>query len=99
MRRPNFITPACLLVPALFLAACAPDAGPERPDMSGEQVFMENCAACHGQQGRGPSLETLRALSADELRAAIRNHPTAGQLPERLTIDKLGELIEYLEDE
>ena len=103
--RPNKLTfalvPFCWIFLGAMLAACAPDRSPEEiqamASNKGEQVFEAQCSACHGPEGRGPSLAEIRALSSEELRAAIRNHPTAGQVPERLVIDDLGNLIEYLD--
>ena len=85
-----------------LLSACAPDGGnggqsASKPD--GAALFDTNCSACHGQMGRGPSLESIRSLSPDGLRSAIRNHPRAGQIPQRLPAAELQRLIEFLEQE
>ncbi|MFW2404897.1 MAG: c-type cytochrome [Gammaproteobacteria bacterium] len=84
-----------------LLSACAPDGGDgqsaSRTD--GASIFETNCSACHGQMGRGPSLDDIRSLSRDGLRSAIRNHPTAGQIPQRLPAAELQRLIEFLEQE
>ena len=50
----------------------------------GEQAFIENCGICHGVAGRGPALAEIKALSSAERRDRIRNHPIAGQIPQRL---------------
>ena len=90
---------ACLGIPIYAtLSACAPEADRQRQVKSGAEMFDESCGACHGEEGRGPSIAELRALPPEELRAAIRNHPTAGQIPERLSADRIGGLIEYLEE-
>jgi mono/diheme cytochrome c family protein len=87
----------------LFVSGCAQeDAG--RGDMapvaeSGEQVFLENCGACHGPTGRGPELAELKALSPSERRDRIRNHPIAGQIPQRLPANELATVIEFLQSE
>lgn len=92
----------------MLLAACGPSqeptgeasdpAPPAAAARTGEDLFEKNCGACHGAGGRGPSLETLKALSREELGAAIRNHPTAGQIPSRLPANEIGDLIEFLEE-
>lgn len=87
------------LAPLLtVLAACAPDPVPDSGELSGQDVFDESCAACHGKEGLGPSLEHLRSLSSAELRAGIMNHPTAGQIQERLRADRVDKLIKYLDE-
>lgn len=98
-------TTGCLV---LLLAACGPAQEPEAEapaaeptndaSMIGEDLFAKNCGACHGPAGRGPSLETLKALSSEDLRQAILNHPTAGQIPSRLPANEIGDLIEFLEE-
>lgn len=80
-----------------LLSACAPDGGQSASGADGASLFETNCSACHGQMGRGPSLDDIRALSPDGLRSAIRNHPTAGQIPQRLPAAELQRLIEFLE--
>lgn len=81
------------------LSACAPNDGTsEKSAADGAALFDENCSACHGEQGRGPSMADIRALSPDGLRSAIRNHPTAGQIPQRLPAAEVQQLIEYLEE-
>ncbi len=84
----------------VLMSACAPDTEgtQQRAIERGAESFDKNCGACHGQQGRGPSMEDLRALAPDALREAIRNHPTAGQIPERLSAARVQEIIEYLEE-
>jgi len=86
---------------AALLTACAPDsAGTQQPTAErGAALFEENCSPCHGQQGRGPSMTEIRALSPEGLRSAILNHPTAGQIPERLPAARVQDIIEYLEEE
>ncbi|MBT8441560.1 MAG: cytochrome c [Gammaproteobacteria bacterium] len=96
--RPILITTAFMGL----LSACAPDGGNAgqsagKPD--GAALFATNCSACHGKMGRGPSLDSIRALSPDGLRSAIRNHPRAGQIPQRLPAAELQRLIEFLEQE
>lgn len=85
-------------LPALFLGACAPEPQSNQEAM-GEALFSENCGACHGKSGGGPTLDELRALSPEQLRAAVANHPTAGQIPQRLTADTISTLIDFIEEE
>ena len=88
-----------LLLLCMVLGGCAPENNEKQAGKSGADLFDESCGACHGAEGRGPSIAELRGLPPDELRAGIRNHPTAGQIPDRLTADRIGNLIDYLEDE
>jgi mono/diheme cytochrome c family protein len=97
-------TGSILLTTALagMLSACAPegrDGGKKASAADGASLFETNCSACHGEMGRGPSLDDIRSLSPDGLRAAIRNHPTAGQIPQRLPAAEIQRLIEFLEQE
>ncbi len=87
----------------LLVSACAPDsastvAEPQATER-GEQAFNENCGVCHGTGGRGPALAELKALSSAERRDRIRNHPIAGQIPQRLPAHQLSDVIEFLESE
>ena len=83
---------------AVALSACSPEPVEEQASNEGEQIFERSCAACHGQAGRGPSMDDIRALSSDELRAAIANHPRAGDVLDRLNAADIGSLVEYLEN-
>ena len=85
----------------LLVFACAPDGGstadgPQAAER-GEQVFNDNCGVCHGADGRGPALAELKALSSTERRDRIRNHPIAGQIPQRLPANQLSDVIEFFE--
>jgi len=100
---PQYMILATLCLVAL-LAACSPaDPGADTaPDpisriAAGADLFAEQCGDCHGDSGRGPALATLQALSPEDLRAGIKNHPTAGTIPERLPASELSDLVEYLE--
>lgn len=86
-----------LILPGILVSACAPSEQ-DRAVESGEDLFEANCADCHGPSGRGPSLDDIRALTTEELRAAVRNHPTAGQIPQRLPASEIDDLIEYLDE-
>lgn len=91
-------------VPAIvsaLLAACVQDGEPDQsaPER-GALLFAENCSPCHGLAGRGPSLQDdIRSLNPEQLRAAIRNHPTAGQIPERLPAAHVQDIIEFFESD
>jgi mono/diheme cytochrome c family protein len=93
-RRPGL---ALALTASGLLLGCAPDDVPQKPTIRGADVFEVNCSPCHGADGRGPSLASIRALSAEDRRNAIRNHPTAGQIPQRLPTAELGELLNFFE--
>ena len=85
-RRTANIPTLLIIAMSALLIAC--DSGPQEPPVSaverGASLFGENCTPCHGQAGRGPKMSEIRALSPEGLRAAIKNHPTAGQIPSRL---------------
>ena len=87
----------------IFLSACAPDSGgpTSGPGATerGEQVFNDNCGACHGAGGRGPALSEIKALPSADRRERIRNHPIAGQIPQRLPANQLSDVIEFFESE
>jgi mono/diheme cytochrome c family protein len=82
---------------SVLLAACAPDDGQEQSAASPEQVFEKDCGACHRENGGGPTIAELRMLSTEDLRAAIIDHPTAGQIPERLPAARVDDLINFIE--
>ncbi len=87
----------------LALSACAPESsgkagGPDTVER-GEQVFNDNCGACHGAGGRGPALSEIKALSSADRRDRIRNHPVAGQIPQRLQANQLSDVIEFFESD
>ena len=85
----------------LVLSACTPDSTNGEPEAveRGEQVFNENCGACHGADSRGPTLSEIKALSSVDRRDRIRNHPIAGQIPQRLPAKQLSDVIEFIESE
>jgi mono/diheme cytochrome c family protein len=95
----TYVLPVCA---AAVLTACSPPAGTAgkgaESATTGEALFEQHCGACHGPEGRGPSLVALRALSEEELRDAMRNHPPAGDIPARLPASEISDLIEYLAD-
>ena len=88
---------------ALLVSGCSQESGNTPGGLQatdrGEQVFDENCGACHGPEGRGPALAEIKALSSAERRDRIRNHPIAGQIPQRLPANQLADVIEFLEVE
>ena len=98
----RLITPA--LAASVLLVGCAPDndpsasSVPQTTAMSGQEVFMVNCSPCHGEGGRGPALSSIQGLSKEARGNAIRNHPTAGQIPQRLPAAQLGQLLEFFEN-
>ena len=64
-----------------------------------QPVFNDNCSVCHGAGGRGPALSEIKALSSADRRDRIRNHPIAGQIPQRLPAIQLSDVIEFFESE
>ena len=93
----SIVIPALL---ALLLSACSPDDLPAKQSTkeSGAAIFKENCSYCHGPDRRGPAMDELHALTSDELRKALREHPTAGQIPQKLPAIDLQALIEFIEE-
>ncbi len=87
---------------ALLAGACSPDGSPResvdkaRSAARGQAIFDENCGACHGAEGQGPELAQLKALPDGERRDRIRNHPIAGQIPQRLPANELFDVTEFL---
>jgi mono/diheme cytochrome c family protein len=89
-----------MLIPlCALLGACAPDDAQKNVAATPEDMFTESCGACHSVEDNGPTVVELRALSAEELRAGIRNHPTAGDISDRLSAARIDELIKYLEQQ
>ena len=91
---------SCALI---SVSACAPDrnkplTGPQAATR-GAQVFDYNCGFCHGTDGRGPSLSEIKALSKEERRGRIINHPIAGQIPQRLRANEISDLNEFFDSE
>ena len=91
---------------SVLLIGCAPDSNTAAPDtsakeasiQSGEEVFMINCSPCHGEGGRGPALSSIQSLTPEARGNAIRNHPTAGQIPQRLPAAQLAQLLDFFEN-
>jgi mono/diheme cytochrome c family protein len=87
-----------ILIPlCMLLAACATEDAEEKAAAT-EETFNESCGVCHSLEDNGPSVADLRALSPEELRAGIVNHPTAGQILDRLTAAQIDDLIKFLEE-
>lgn len=88
-------------VAVVLTSGCAPDSPStsEEPEAAerGKLLFATNCGACHGLNGRGPALAEIKALSSAERRERIRNHPIAGEIPQRLPANELSDVIEFLE--
>jgi PKD repeat protein len=53
-----------------YLKATTPTPPPP-PASSGEQVYNDNCASCHGPNGRGGTVEGIRGASSSEITRAI----------------------------
>ena len=88
----------CILVPVFaLLGACGSETAEEQADATTDEIFAQDCGACHSVANNAPSVEDLRALSSEELRAGIVNHPTAGNIPDRLTAARIDDLIQYLD--
>lgn len=102
-RQSGLIVAGALTCTALLLSACSRDDGGTAPALPaterGEQVFDENCGVCHGAEGRGPALAEIKALPSSERRDRIRNHPVAGQIPQRLPAAQLSDVLEFLDAE
>lgn len=70
-----------LVAGALVAVGCAEPTGPER-EISGAKIFTQNCARCHGHDGKGlPEVSGVRdltdpgymsTLSDERLRRTIR---------------------------
>jgi mono/diheme cytochrome c family protein len=88
----------CILVPVFaLLGACGSETAEERADATTDESFAQDCGACHSVANNAPSIEDLRALSSEELRAGIMSHPSAGDIPDRLTAARIDGLIQYLD--
>jgi len=85
----------------LLLSACGIDDGGSDGGLPaaerGEQLFEVNCGPCHGPDGGGPDLARIKALSPDERGEKIRNHPIAGQIPQRMLAKELLDVIEFFD--
>lgn len=73
---------AAALVGVLVGAGCSEPTGPERP-ISGERLFLQNCARCHGADGKGApeapagtrdltQAGVMSTLSDERIKATIR---------------------------
>lgn len=74
-----------LSVAALVLvAACAPE-----QQVSGRSLYLDYCASCHGERGKGdgPAAEGLGKAPADLTRIAARNGGTFERVKVMSTID------------
>jgi len=52
MRRAADRTGRGLVAALVWLAACSEPTGPEKP-IDGSRLYVQNCARCHGPDGRG----------------------------------------------
>lgn len=90
------------------MAACwaqNPGAGNQPANEKGDTLFSQNCAACHGSDGRGgeraPSIATRRdivALSDAELRQRVEKGVLSAGMPAFgfLGQENIGALVDYL---
>ena len=96
----KFAKSTCLLIPVFtLLGACSPKTAEERAGVTPEEKFAQNCGACHTVAENAPTVAELRALSSEDLRAGIENHPTAGEITDRMTAASIDDLITYLQQE
>lgn len=100
MTRMRTVRIAAAVVAAVALSAC--DGGPP-PDASGEEIYLQSCARCHGEDlggGIGPPLggDSAAAHQPDEF-----YHQTIadgrGRMPsfsQTLTEGQIDRVVEYL---
>lgn len=71
---------------ALFIAACAPEEMPQATE--GRDLFVANCAVCHGidGHGNGPMASEMDPLPSDLTLIAARN---GGDLPVAEILSKI----------
>jgi len=84
-----------MLIPVFaVLGACGSE---KQADATIDETFEQDCGACHSVAENAPTVADLRALSSEDLRAGIVNHPTAGEITSRMSAARIDELIQYLE--
>jgi len=89
-----------MLIPVFaFLGACGSETAEEQADASIDEIFAQDCGACHSVAANAPSVAELRSLSSEDLRAGIENHPTAGEIADRMSAARIDDLIKYLQQE
>lgn len=87
-----------MLLPVFaLLGACGRESAEEKANATSEEFFAQSCGACHTVADNAPTIAELGALSSEDLRAGIRNHPTAGEISDRLSAARIDELIKYIE--
>ena len=87
-----------LLIPVFtLLGACGRETAEEQANATAEEYFAQSCGACHTVADNAPTVAEMRALSSEDLRDGIINHPTAGEITERLSAARIDELIKYIE--
>ncbi len=101
MRTIQITIAACSLFFALVMSAQNP---PSEGGLTGNSIFQEQCAKCHGKtaEGRhfgGPSLisQKVTAASTDELRSIITGGK--GRMPKyagKLTAEQIDTLVEQI---
>ena len=73
-------------------AGAVPTLSPAAADLKGEQLFQTSCAACHGQDGAGKTVEldsntiSTPSLSWADLSQAHASDPSRGTVEQQLTL-------------
>lgn len=65
------------------------------PGLSGEELYMENCSNCHGEQGYGDIGPNIRNESPEEINNAISTVSRMGFLRE-LSSEQIQSISDYL---
>ena len=89
---------AAALAGAVLVAGC----GGSSSSLTGQELYEQSCASCHGSLGGGgvgPALDAgsdAASLSDEQIAGVIRVGP--GSMPgfERLTDEQVDSLVEYL---
>jgi len=67
-----------MLGPFLFLLLASPAAAQEIDLAAAERLFLDTCAACHGERGDSPTGGGIAGLGRRDVAYAVRG---AGQMP------------------
>ncbi len=73
------------------------DPTPPPPVSTGEQVYNDNCAACHGPKGKGGSAEAVRDASSGDIAEAISEVNAMGFLKGVLSRADIKAVSAYLQ--
>jgi len=96
----DVIIRSIVIAAAIAVTACTTDSADDgnapAQIAQGAKVFSDNCAVCHGNNGRGPALSKIQALAPAERADRMRNHPQAGRIGERLTAIQILKLVDFL---